>query len=644
MEPAGSARRRPLGLLPAGMTGRALLVVCTTLLVAFGVSGAWTASEQYRMARENLRRQAAAMARTIAASSEDFLVRQNLDLAEQLLERTMHFDEVLSIRILDAAGHTLSHLDRSADGRPQVRFDSAGTTAVPPASPRARVDDALVAQTGRIVAWEPIVAGRMLGWVRLDFATEQLAVARHRIWKTTLAAALLSCGFSALLLTVLMRSPMRSLRAASEFARTLEQQSDRRLASTEGPTEIAHLCAALNIAAERLSRHKAQIDANLFHLMSQEAELTDSNNQLGTLFALSPDGLASIDASNQITLANASLTRMVGLGSESLQGRCAEFLDERLKRACADPDGFGGLATLFDTHGQRAPRASRLTIEATGRRVLEIVGVVATSSTVRKLLYVRDVTRETEVEQMKSEFLSTAAHELRTPMSSIFGFTELLMTREYPPERRVQMQGKVHRQCRAMMGILDELLDLSRLEARAGKDFELAAVDLRDLVDAAVQDFQPPPGRNEIAWVRPSAQPALVRVDRSKMMQVMLNLISNAYKYSPDGGPVSITLSVCVPRPQGLRHGVSVHDRGIGMTPAQAARIFERFYRADKSGRIAGTGLGMSIVREILALLGGEIEVDSEHGVGTVMHVWLPPLAVAQDAPPAVRPVAAPTT
>ncbi len=632
MTPTSRLRQRWTAWLPATLTSQVLVAVSVTLLLSLGLSAAWMATEQLHVAHHTLGRQAAAMARTIAASSEDNLIRENLDLTEQLLERAMESPDVLSAWIIDASGRSLSHIERDDAGHPQVRFEPGHTRVELPKTPDAAIVDGLGAVPARIVAWQPIIAGRLLGWVRLDYGIDQWVAARHRILRTGVASALLSCLLGALLLTALLRAPMRALREASAFAQELEQRSEQRLPSLSGPSEIASLYTALNTAAERLGRHKAQIEADFFHLMSQEVALTDSNNQLGTLFALSPDGIASIDAANRIALANEALTRMVGLGREQLEGRPAEILDAHLKRVCVDAGGFDGLAALFDTPGASAPRARRITIDATGRRVLEIVGVVATSAAVRKLLYVRDVTRDTEVEQMKSDFLSTAAHELRTPMSSIFGFTELMMNREYPPERQRSMQAKVHRQCRAMMGILDELLDLARIEARAGKDFELATIDLRDLVDAAVQDYQPPARRTDIAWMRPPTQASWVRIDRNKMMQVMLNLISNAYKYSPAGGEVSIALVHAASTPHGTRHGIAIRDMGIGMTPAQAERIFERFYRVDKSGAIPGTGLGMSITREILTLLGGEIEVDSVHGAGTTMRVWLPPVATTVDA------------
>jgi signal transduction histidine kinase len=136
-----------------------------------------------------------------------------------------------------------------------------------------------------------------------------------------------------------------------------------------------------------------------------------------------------------------------------------------------------------------------------------------------------------------------------------------------------------------------------------------------------------PAGREPATLLLP-ADALPVRADAQKLAQAVRNILSNAYKYSPDGGPVTIAL-----RRDGAgapaRAGLQVADSGIGMTPEQVARVCERFYRADASGNIPGTGLGMSIVKEIVALHGGGLDIASTAGVGSTVSLWLP---IAEDA------------
>ena len=129
--------------------------------------------------------------------------------------------------------------------------------------------------------------------------------------------------------------------------------------------------------------------------------------------------------------------------------------------------------------------------------------------------------------------------------------------------------------------------------------------------------------------------PLWVRADSKKLSQALGNVLSNAYKYSPEGGAVAIEL--IPPEAGGSRVGIRVSDQGIGMSSAQLSRVFERFYRADASGQIPGTGLGMSIVREIIELHGGEVSVDSTFGAGTQVTLWLPGAAALSEDPLAAQ-------
>ena len=148
---------------------------------------------------------------------------------------------------------------------------------------------------------------------------------------------------------------------------------------------------------------------------------------------------------------------------------------------------------------------------------------------------------------------------------------------------------------------------------------------------AVVDDFKPPDDRAPpVLALSPDALP--VRIDRSKFSQALGNVLSNAYKYSPGRGAVRVSI---VPDASTGRVGLRVSDQGIGMTPSQLERVCERFYRADASGSIPGTGLGMSIVKEIVELLGGSLELASTSGEGTEVTLWLPHAA---PAPAASRP------
>lgn len=234
--------------------------------------------------------------------------------------------------------------------------------------------------------------------------------------------------------------------------------------------------------------------------------------------------------------------------------------------------------------------------------------------------YFRDISERLEVDRMKSDFLSTAAHELRTPLASVYGFAELLLSDEgHDAEAQREMLEIIFRQSKLISALVNELLDLARIEARQGKDFVFEQVDLCALVRETVSAD---PEGSQWRWpvrVAVPETPVWVRGDANKLRQAVGNVLSNAYKYSPDGGEIQVSL-----RHEPGEVVVEIQDHGLGMTPDQAARVCERFYRADRSGRIPGTGLGMSIVKEIVTLHGGHLRIDSQPGAGTAVAIHLP--------------------
>jgi signal transduction histidine kinase len=253
------------------------------------------------------------------------------------------------------------------------------------------------------------------------------------------------------------------------------------------------------------------------------------------------------------------------------------------------------------------------------------------------VLLLQDMTREHEVDRMKTEFISTTAHELRTPLTSIQGFSEILETRpDLDEEQRQRFLHHINTQSKALSSIISDLLDLSRIEARqesgiysgidagiesgieSGTSSSAEPVDMRMLVEEAVADFHPDHESHDFG-VETSDKPSLVMGDSAKLTQAVKNLVSNAVKYSPDGGSILVR---CVVSESQCR--VTVEDHGIGMTPDQVERVFEKFYRANPSASIVGTGLGMSIVKSIVEAHRGTVMIESAVGLGTKVDLRFP--------------------
>ncbi|MCA3180253.1 MAG: HAMP domain-containing histidine kinase, partial [Burkholderiales bacterium] len=239
------------------------------------------------------------------------------------------------------------------------------------------------------------------------------------------------------------------------------------------------------------------------------------------------------------------------------------------------------------------------------------------------VLCLRDVTRETELDRMKRGFLTTAAHELRTPLASVFGYAELLIARELDAPKRQRILQPIHAQAKLLSSMIDNLLDLSKIEARRHREAVFYPVPVGMLVDGALEGLAAVEGPREVeVAVEAGARSVEVAVDPDRTRQAITRVLSNAGRYSTPGSLVRLAVRTAA-GPDGPAVVVAVTDHGIGMSAEQCARAFEPFYRADRSGRIPRIGLGLSIAKEVLEMQGGGIALRSEPGVGTEVAIRL---------------------
>ena len=236
--------------------------------------------------------------------------------------------------------------------------------------------------------------------------------------------------------------------------------------------------------------------------------------------------------------------------------------------------------------------------------------------------------------QHKSQFLANMSHELRTPLNAIIGLTEMLREEAEAPEHAdfAEPLDRVQRAGKHLLGLINDVLDLSKIEA--GKielheeDFDLATL-ARDLV-VTVQPLADKNG-NRLVLERPPDIGA-IRCDQMRLRQVLLNLLSNACKFTEKG---AVTLSIArAPRNGSGGIAIAVSDTGIGMTPEQQAKLFSEFTQADSSTtrKYGGTGLGLAISKRLVEMMGGTIAVDSAPGQGSSFKVWLPAESAAAEA------------
>lgn len=342
------------------------------------------------------------------------------------------------------------------------------------------------------------------------------------------------------------------------------------------------------------------------------SDAEEARDKIDAILRSAADGLLVVDTSGRVVLANHAAEELLGIApSEALGRQVQEILRERFSgRDPIPPMQEEGTWDLPLRKNGGNPRILQARSSPIRDREGRLGGVV---------ISLQDRTRDREVDRMKTEFISTAAHEFRTPLTSIQGFSELLLSRTLPPGEQHEFLLYIHEKALALGRLVGDLLDIARIEAGHALRLQRSPWPLREIIRQAAPLMRSEFPRH-LFRVRVKDPGEPLYVDRDKIGQVLENLLSNAIKYSPEG-----TLVRVAGRKAGRCYVVLIKDQGVGMTPEQLTRIFDKFYRADASNRaVGGIGLGMSIAKSIVEAHGGEIRVRSRPGRGTSVAFTLP--------------------
>lgn len=330
--------------------------------------------------------------------------------------------------------------------------------------------------------------------------------------------------------------------------------------------------------------------------LSRQSQLLDRMN----------DGIMRVDANGIVSYANVAAGAL-------FRGR--------------NPTGLSFIAVTHDHElsdlvqlNQRTGEDQQHTFEIPGEQsVYNAVITRLADSPAESLVVLRDISEVTRLQTLRRDFVGNVSHDLRTPLSAIKIMTEtLLELREDDPESRYFLT-KIDDEVNVMTALVNDLLDLASLEGREGR-LTMRSVDVQRLIDEVQERMEPIANRQGVTLsvnVEPDLDP--VQADERRVHQVLVNLVNNAIVYTPEGGHVEISAMA-----DNRSVAFEVHDTGAGIHPDDLPRVWERFFRGERSRTGRGTGLGLAIVKHIVLAHGGTIDAKSEVGRGSVFRVTFP--------------------
>jgi signal transduction histidine kinase/putative methionine-R-sulfoxide reductase with GAF domain len=392
--------------------------------------------------------------------------------------------------------------------------------------------------------------------------------------------------------------------------------------------------AALLVLHKRGAPRFDEEDVRVLELLATGAGVARSNartvgvlarahGELAGAIATVPQGMVLLEAGGQVRLANATAERLLGLRAGRLSQASLPTLLRRASRRFANPTQVERLARALERRSHRGSLRLELELTSPARRTLALT-LFPLAGAGRAGLLLRDVSTEREAAARRDAFLFMAAHELRTPVTAVAGFADLLMSMDPDEAERTDWLGRIHRDSQRLVETVGELLDVSRLDA-GRLHAERASIDAQGMLERVRSVVSVAAPAHPIHVDVPAGIPP-VRADEVKLEQVLVNLATNAAKYSPPGGPVRLSARH---EPERRRIVLSVSDDGIGIAPEDQKRIFEVFHRVQRpeTREVTGTGLGLYIVKGLVRLMRGRIRLESAEGEGSTFSVALPAAA-----------------
>ncbi len=447
----------------------------------------------------------------------------------------------------------------------------------------------------------PVQEEKAVGFVRVALPLTEVNYAVRQIWSMIIGAILIASLVSGVISIKFARNITRPLEEMTRKAKIMAQGNFNQKIYALEENELGQLGEAFNYMAQTL-KEKVQ-------------ETLKGKKQLESLLNSIASGIILLDKKGNIILTNPAAEAIMSFSSEEIIGKSHLSLLRNYE-----------LSTRVDKvfkYGE--PEGLEITLNFPYEKILDVYLGPVTSSEGEVLglvMVFHDITEIRRLEKVRSEFIANVSHELRTPVTSVKGFAETLLEEDSLKDSATAREfiAIINREADRLNRLIGDLLELSKIEGQGPLKF--APVNLKEIAEEVVKKIKPLVEKKKLTLNLDFPSTSLyVLGDEDKIHQVFLNLLDNSIKYTPENGEIHILLEE-----EEKNILVKVKDSGIGIPPEEIPRIFERFYRVDKtrSRKYGGTGLGLTIVKHIIEAHHGGIWVESEPSQGTCFCFTLP--------------------
>lgn len=512
--------------------------------------------------------------------------------------RKLSNDIEARITLVDLNGQVIADTERSPDemenhgNRPEIEMAYRGKIGK-----SIRYSSSMGTEM-MYIAVPVINDGSISAVLRLALPLSQMGRLSKYIWGVILSSNLTGLIIAFIMSTIFSRRITKPIEEVAQAAKGIAQGNYDMKIPVTATGEIKVLAESFNHMAE-----------NLYKTIS---ELKEGKDKTEAVLGSMTESLVAVDDKCRIIMVNSAAEKLFKIKREKVLGR--HLLEMLRNRELYD--------LVKDVVKNKKYMSQELKIITSEEKIfyINIVPISGEKSS-GAVAILRDITDLRKLEKVRTEFVANVSHELKTPLTSIAGFVETLLDGAYKSQDHcLYFLNIIKLETDRMTRLINELLYFSRIEA--GISFKKTHVDLIEVVMKALSVLQTAikEKRHKVNLDLPDTIKPILS-DEDSLLQIVINLLDNAIKYTPDEGKIHIALAET--------HDeviITIADNGVGIAENELDRIFERFYRVDRArgGKIRGTGLGLAMVKHLVKGLGGKITVDSELGKGTTFRIFIP--------------------